>query len=323
MIRAALLAALILAAATPAGAQSDAKLFQALDRALPHKAPTMGPRLTQQQGADWKAAVEAIGSVAARSSGTAVEPYALFYLGNALFNTDQIDEALAVFKDLQERFPEHPLNSVILPGTEKSMVAGAVADCAAEIAFRSKHEIKLLPEPELDDSLKAVLHTSEGDVTLKFFENAAPKHRENFLKLAREGFYDRTAVFRIQPDVSVYMGCPLTKERQINQWGRGDPGYTLEHEISRVSHEAGVVTALQANRRRRSHGSQFQILLTDRPNLDFLQTPFAKVVDGLDVMRRVSVMQTNQYRQPVEKVYINGVSIEKTGGGTKKEGRDG
>jgi cyclophilin family peptidyl-prolyl cis-trans isomerase len=61
--------------------------------------------------------------------------------------------------------------------------------------------------------------------------------------------------------------------------------------------------------RPKSHGSQFQILLKDQPNLDFVQTPFAEVVSGIEIIDAISRQSTNQYQAPVEDVFLNGISL--------------
>lgn len=154
------------------------------------------------------------------------------------------------------------------------------------------------------------LKTPEGDITLLLYEDT-PIHRENFLKLAREGFLDSTRFHRVIRDFMIQGGDPNSKpggdETMI---GRGGPGYTLEAEIlPHHIHKKGALAAArqgdQVNPERRSSGSQFYIV--HNPNncrhLDGSYTVFGEVIDGLDVVDRIAEkpvqMRTNMPHDPL------------------------
>src|SRR3989344_5769859 len=92
--------------------------------------------------------------------------------------------------------------------------------------------------------MNAILHTSEGDVTVEFFENQAPNTVANFLKLAKEGFYDGVKFHRVIKGFMIQGGDPLTKDdTKIDLWGTGGPGYTVPAEIKLKNTVGAVATA--------------------------------------------------------------------------------
>ena len=294
---------------------NPASLLIDLDGKIPINVAAQGGRVPLRHQVDWEHVADLMGELLSRAEGSEAEPATLFYMGNALFNAGRIEEAQLSFKDLQAKYPKHPLVRVPIQDDTKSLVGQALEDCAKEMAFRSNHEVKSMPDPELDSSVMATLHFSTGDVDIRLFKNVAREHRENFLKLAAESFYDRTCVHRINPDVDVHMGCPKSRERNMQLWGQGNPGYDLPQEFSRLFHKRGILSSISAPRSGRSHGSQFVILLKDQPTLDFVQTPFAKVADekSLSVVHAISVSQRNQNGGPLRKVFLNGISIKQAG----------
>lgn len=305
----------------PAQNESVAKLWEELGRAMPRPVSTSQRPSVTTGTVDWNEVVLSLGELRVRATGTSVEPFTLYALGNALFAGGNLEESRAVFEELRDAFSEHRLVKAKIRGGDKprSLVAQALEDVGREIAFRARNKVKTLPLPVLDESLKVVLNTSLGPIEMRFFENVAPEHRKNFLKLAREGFYDRTTVHKIVAGQQAFLGDPNTKDKPVNTWGQGDPGYDLPHEHSRLSHERGVVTMGLTPRRSRSHGSQFQILFKEMPHLDFVQTPFARVTKGLDLLERLSKARRNQYDQPVEPCYINGIQILREKAPAKEE----
>jgi cyclophilin family peptidyl-prolyl cis-trans isomerase len=85
----------------------------------------------------------------------------------------------------------------------------------------------------------------------------------------------------------------------------------LKNEFSRVTHKRGTLTMWRGPGRPQSHGSQFQILLKDQPHLDFVQTPFAEIVEGVELVDNLSRQTRNQYEAPVNECFINGIATPK------------
>lgn len=121
--------------------------------------------------------------------------------------------------------------------------------------------------------------TTYGNVYVWLYDDT-PKHKENFLKLARDGFYDKTKFHRIIKDFMIQAGDPNTKaDSTKDQWGQGGPGYTIEAEIVKEHfHKKGMIAAARigdkANPDRASSGSQFYIVQGTTYNgqsLDFIE----------------------------------------------------
>ena len=158
--------------------------------------------------------------------------------------------------------------------------------------------------PQPDESPTVVLRTDEGDVYLRFFGTLAPKHVENFLTLVKAGAYNGTAFHFVsggaKPD-SLGAGDPLTyfyndpfKKTHILRWGEGGTGYNLPPEQARfrISHVRGIVTSQRPSNADWDNGSQFRILLDTDPTIDRQHTPFAQVVEGLDVVEKAASRPT-------------------------------
>ncbi len=118
---------------------------------------------------------------------------------------------------------------------------------------------------------------------VEFFDKDAPKTVENFIKLAKSGFYDGLTFHRVIPDFVIQGGCP-------NGTGTGGPGYTIDCELDGDNqyHDRGVLSMAHAGRN--TGGSQF-FICHNRQNtqhLDRNHTVFGKVVNGLDVIDQIS-----------------------------------
>jgi peptidyl-prolyl cis-trans isomerase B (cyclophilin B) len=133
----------------------------------------------------------------------------------------------------------------------------------------------------------AVITTSEGDMTVEFWPDVAPKTVDNFKKLIREGFYDGTCFHRIMKNFMIQGGDPLTKNPSAeSRWGTGDPGYKIDAEFNAKSHQRGVLSmarSIDPN----SAGSQFFICLGTAGFLDGKYTAFGKVIKGDDVLGKI------------------------------------
>ena len=292
--------------------ESPGKLMIELEQALPRSAPEQGQPVAFSHSVDWDGAIEKIGLILVKGAGTKVEPHALYMLGCCLFNSHQVEQSKATFEDLKVRFPKHALCTTAKDQrTGKSLVDQGIEDCSDELRFRAENKIKLLPTPELDPDSTTVLHLTIGDVKIQFYKNAALKHRENFLKLAEKGFYDRTRAHKVVAGHVVHFGDPNSKERNPARWGKGGPGYVIDHEFSLLSHKRGTITMWRGTGRPSSNGSQFQVLLKDQPHLDFVQTPFAEIVEGIERIDDLSRVQRNQYEAPIKDCFLNGISTPK------------
>jgi len=126
---------------------------------------------------------------------------------------------------------------------------------------------------------KGEIKTKYGVMKIEFYNNDAPKTVENFVKLAKEGFYDGLTFHRVIPDFVIQGGCPKGT-------GVGGPGYKIKCEVDGDNqyHERGVMSMAHAGKD--TGGSQFFICHSrnNTAHLDGVHTCFAQVVEGLDVI---------------------------------------
>jgi peptidyl-prolyl cis-trans isomerase B (cyclophilin B) len=141
------------------------------------------------------------------------------------------------------------------------------------------------PVPTPDEI--AVIKTSEGDMVVQFWTDAAPNTIDNFKKLARSGFYDGTIFHRIVRGFMIQSGDPLSKDpNKENLYGTGGPGYKIKAEFNDHPHERGVIS-MAREPDPDSAGSQFFICLGPVPRLDHQYTTFGKLIKGDDVLGKI------------------------------------
>ena len=121
----------------------------------------------------------------------------------------------------------------------------------------------------------ATLQTEKGNIVIELFARDAPKTVNNFVFLARQGFYDGTTFHRVMPGFMAQGGDPTGT-------GAGGPGYTFEDEFTERRHETGAVS--MANSGLNTNGSQFFITYAPQPHLDGKHSVFGKVIEGTDVL---------------------------------------
>jgi peptidyl-prolyl cis-trans isomerase B (cyclophilin B) len=133
----------------------------------------------------------------------------------------------------------------------------------------------------------AVIHTSEGDMVVQFWIDAAPNTVENFKKLARSGFYNGTIFHRIVKGFMIQGGDPNSKDpAKENSYGAGGPGYKIKAEFNDHSHERGVIS-MAREPDPDSAGSQFFICLAPVTRLDHQYTTFGRLIKGDDVLEKI------------------------------------
>ncbi len=160
----------------------------------------------------------------------------------------------------------------------------------------------------------AVIKTSEGDMVVQFWNDAAPKTIENFKKLARSGFYDGTIFHRIVKGFMIQGGDPNSKDPgKESSYGEGGPGYKIKAEFNDRSHERGVISMARSSDPD-SAGSQFFICLGSVPRLDHQYTTFGKLIKGDDVLEKigdtpVTRSSTGENGKPTKRVVIESIKI--------------
>ncbi len=156
---------------------------------------------------------------------------------------------------------------------------------------------------------KAVLETTFGSITLKFFPDVAPGHVKNFFDLATKGFYDNTTFHRVVPGFMIQGGDPNSKDANKSKHGTGGPGYTIKAEFNARPHKRGTVSMARAASPD-SAGSQFFICVKDSSFLDRQYTVFGEVESGLEVVDKIVAVPRDGNDNPNERVEMKVKIVE-------------
>ena len=160
----------------------------------------------------------------------------------------------------------------------------------------------------------AVIKTSEGDMVVQFWTDAAPNTIDNFKKLARQGFYNGTIFHRIVKGFMIQGGDPNSKDpAKEDSYGAGSPGYKIKAEFNDHSHERGVIS-MAREPDPDSAGSQFFICLAPVTRLDHQYTTFGKLIKGDDVLEKIGntpVIRNSmgENSKPTKRVMIEKIDI--------------
>jgi peptidyl-prolyl cis-trans isomerase B (cyclophilin B) len=182
---------------------------------------------------------------------------------------------------------------------------------AAAFAADEKKEEK---SPMNSSNEVAVIKTSEGDMVVQFWTDAAPSTIENFKKLARQGFYDGTIFHRIVKGFMIQGGDPNSKDpAKENSYGQGGPGYNIKAEFNDHSHDRGVISMARGPDLD-SAGSQFFICLAPVHRLDHQYTTFGKLIKGQDVLEKIGDIPVTRNSmgepsKPTKRVVIESIKI--------------
>ncbi len=163
------------------------------------------------------------------------------------------------------------------------------------------------PTGALDTSktYTARIRTAKGEITVELFGADAPLTVENFVNLARSGFYDGTTFHRVIPGFMAQGGDPTGT-------GTGGPGYQFRDEFSSRRHDSAGVLSM-ANAGPNTNGSQFFITLGSTPHLDGKHTVFGRVTDGMEVLRSISERDPQTARQPGDRIETIGIEDSPAG----------
>ena len=180
------------------------------------------------------------------------------------------------------------------------------ADAQADsLATAKAMENKMIQEPEFD------IVTTHGTMRVKLYSKT-PKHRDNFVKLVKENYYDGVRFHRVIEGFMIQTGDPYSRDTSmISRWGQGGPDYTVPAEfVNEYWHKKGALAAARkgdmANPTKASSGSQFYIVHDENAclHLDGQYSIFGEVIDGLNVIDRIAAVPTDMYDRPYEDVII-------------------
>jgi len=137
------------------------------------------------------------------------------------------------------------------------------------------------------EGVRVRLETTAGNMTVEFFTAKAPRHAENFVKLAKKGFYDGTRFHRTIPGFMIQGGDPNTKTDKEQTWGTGGPGWQVDAEFNDEHHERGVLSMARSSDPN-SAGSQFFVCHGEAGFLDKQYTAFGRLVDGFETLDAIA-----------------------------------
>lgn len=154
-----------------------------------------------------------------------------------------------------------------------------------------------------------IIKTNFGNIELSFFPDKAPVTVGNFIKLSEAGFYNGTLFHRVIKNFMIQGGDPLSKQGDWSLHGTGGPGYAFQDEINDEKLIRGVIA--MANAGPNTNGSQFFIVTAEQtPWLDGKHTVFGRVVSGMDVVDKISLVEANEQNHPLKDVVIEQIVLK-------------
>src|SRR5277367_1574320 len=165
----------------------------------------------------------------------------------------------------------------------------------------------------MPNEIFAAFDTTEGAFKAKLFQDRTPKTVENFVSLAEgaktgKPFYDNLVFHRVIPNFMIQGGCP-------EGTGRGGPGYRFADEFHPSLKHSKPGLLSMANSGPNTNGSQFFVTVAATPWLDDKHSIFGEVVEGYDVVEKISRVPTASQDRPKKDVKVNSVTIERTEAG--------
>lgn len=159
-----------------------------------------------------------------------------------------------------------------------------------------------------DSTLTAIIKTNMGDIEIELFENKAPKTVENFVGLAKKGYYNGVIFHRVIDNFMIQGGDPTgTGRGGESLWGGK---FEDEFDTSLTFDQPGILA--MANAGPNTNGSQFFITTVPTPWLNFKHTIFGKVINGMDIVNKIDKVPTSKpYDKPVDDVVMKEILIEK------------
>jgi len=189
----------------------------------------------------------------------------------------------------------------------KSILSLFLAAVAVTFAFAEEEK------PVNASSEVAVIKTSEGEMVVQFWNDAAPETIANFKKLARAGFYNSTTFHRIVKGFMIQGGDPNTKDpAKENSYGEGTAGYRIKAEFNDYPHDRGVISMAREDAPDTA-SCQFFICLAPVHRLDHKYTTFGKLIKGESVLDKIGdtpvTVAHGEKSKPTQRVTIESIQI--------------
>ncbi len=201
--------------------------------------------------------------------------------------------------------------NMLIPSKTKAPTINDTPEIRVDnITYNNGNETNINMENQNNAITKAALKTNKGDITIEFYRDDAPNTVENFIKLAKEGFYDGVKFHRVIKGFMIQGGDPLSKDDSMKvRWGTGGPGYQFADEIH-ANNKNDKYTIAMANSGPNTNGSQFFINTNDNNFLDTKHTVFGKVVAGTEVVDAIENTPTEPGDKPVDPMIIESIELE-------------
>ena len=234
---------------------------------------------------------------------------------------------------------------LIMASCCSTKTAETPAERTDKVAAETQSTDNQLTTRNMENLTKVLFKTSEGDITIALYDNT-PKHKENFLKLVKDGYYNGILFHRIIQGFMIQTGDPESKGAPAGKMlGNGGPGYTIPAEFKPENyHKRGAVAAArqgdQVNPTKASSGSQFYIVdgktftkdqlnqitmaygtsfteeqaevyttVGGAPFLDMQYTVFGEVVEGMDVVDKIAAQKKDRFDRPFNDIKIISTTI--------------
>lgn len=170
--------------------------------------------------------------------------------------------------------------------------------------------IKVEEPPQLP--IATIKIENYGTITAQLYPHKAPNTVNNFIYLANSGFYDKLTFHRIIKGFIIQAGCP-------NADGTGSPEYSIKGEFSEngykfndLEHSEGVLSMARTNNPD-SAGSQFFIMVDEAPHLNGKYAAFGKIIEGLDIAKKINSVETDSDYKPINDVVIEEIRVDTKG----------
>jgi cyclophilin family peptidyl-prolyl cis-trans isomerase len=232
--------------------------------------PPKRRRVKQYKSADWTT-----GNTKARFPFSIFRNIKLFYIIGALIMIGSVAPLTRFTSGSSKSRQATPQPTAEASVTPEATVVGTPTPAAQRYSGAPPMTI------DPSKSYTAVIHTDKGDITVQLDAQQAPQTVNNFVFLARDGFYNGLTFFWVKPDFVAQTGDP-------ENTGHGGPGYTIPDENSGLPFLAGTLGMAKKQDEANSGGSQFFITLSDQTQLNGEFTAFGKVTAGMDVLQSLT-----------------------------------
>lgn len=257
-----------------------------------------------------------LGGLADEIEGTSAGPWARALEVRKHVADGDFNAAADALTKLEDAYPAHPLAVQAYrfrADGPLQTLSDHLYDRMDALGRWEREHAELFQNPPLpDDCAKVRLETSKGSILVGLYEEHAPKHAANFLKLCREGFYDGTLFHRIGRDFMIQGGDPNTRDNaDKDTWGLGGPDEKIAPEPSDLRHFPYVLAMAKTAVDTESSGSQFYITVGTPHHLDGVHTVFGAVLEGQSVVDEIAAgeIEAGQTDRPRDPVMVTSTAV--------------